>query len=114
MYHEYSRSLSEGDFHDHISCLPKFSNIFNFVHANYAGWTVKYHNSLLTFEETHPETFWKYQNMFRINRKTELFSGNSIDLTLEQTANSDAASQRTCIALMTNSISARIGLDPIF
>ena len=56
MYHEYSRSLSEGDFHDHISCLPKFSNIFNFVHANYAGWTVKYHNSLLTYEETHPET----------------------------------------------------------
>ena len=52
--------------------------------------------------------------MFRINRKTELFLGNSIDLTLEQTANSDAASQRTCIASMTNSISARIGLNPIF
>ena len=45
-YHEYSRSLREGGFNDYISCLPKFSNMFNYVHPNYAGCTVKYHNSL--------------------------------------------------------------------
>ena len=32
-------------------------------------------------------------------------SGNPIDLTLEQTVNADASSQRTGIASMTNSIS---------
>ena len=69
---------------------------------------MKYHNSLLTLEETHPEAFWKYQDgMFSINRTTKSFSGNPIDLTLEQTVNADAANQRTDIASMTNSILSR-------
>ena len=109
VYHEYSRSLREGDLHGYIYCLPKFTNMFFALnHPNYACWKVKYHNSLLTLEETHPETFWVYQDgMFSINRTTKPFSGNLIDLTLEQTVNADAASQRNGIASMTNSISAR-------
>ena len=43
VYHEYSRSLRERDFHDYISCLPKFTNVFSAVnHPNYTRWTVKY------------------------------------------------------------------------
>ena len=68
---------------------------------------MKYHNSLPTVEEMHPETFQEYQGgMFSINRTTKPFSGNPIYLTLEQTVNADAASQRTGIASMTNSIPA--------
>ena len=45
VYHEYSRSLREGDLHGYISCLPKFTNMFFALnHPNYARWTVKYHN----------------------------------------------------------------------
>ena len=100
--------MHEGDLHDYISCLPKFTNMFFALnHPNYACWAVKYHNSLLTLEETHPETFREYQDgMFSINRTTKPFSGNPIDLTLEQKVNVDAASQRTGIAAITNSISA--------
>ena len=107
--HEYSRGLREADLRGYISCLPKFTNIFFALnHPNYARWTVKYHDSLLTLEETHAETFRKYQDgMFSINRTTKPFSGNSINLTLEQTVNADAASQRTDIASLTNSISSR-------
>ena len=108
--------MREGDLHGYISCLPKFTNMFFALnHPNYARWTVKYHNSLLTLEETHPETFREYQNgMFTINRTTKPFSGNSIDLTLEQTVNADAASQRTGIASITQYQHASIGLNPIF
>ena len=107
VYHEYSRSQREGDLHGYISCLPKFSNVFNYVHPNYAGWTVKYHNSLLTLEETHPENFREYHTgMFSINRTTKPFSGKSIDLSPEQTVNTDAASERAGITSMANSILA--------
>ena len=50
--------------------------------------------------------FENINGMFSINRTTKTFSGNPIDLTLEQTVNADASSQRTGIASMTNSISA--------
>ena len=81
VYHEYSRSLREGDLHGYMSCLPKFRNMFFALnHQNYVSWTVKYHNSLLTLEKTHPETFREYQDgMFGINKTTKPFSGNPID-----------------------------------
>ena len=69
---------------------------------------MKYHNSLFKSEETHPEAFWEYQDgMFCTNRTTKPFSGNPIDWTLERMINAEAASQRTGIAAITNSISAR-------
>ena len=85
VYHEYTRSVREGDLHGYISCHPKFTYMFFVLnHPNYACWTVKYHSSLLTLEETHPETFREYQDgMFSINRTTKPFLGNPIDLTLE-------------------------------
>ena len=45
--------------------------------------------------------------MFSINRTTKPFSGKPINLLLEQTVNAYAASHRTGIASMTNSILAR-------
>ena len=85
--------MHEGDLRDYISCL---------------GWTVKYHNSLLTSEKVHVETFWEYQGgKFIINRTMKPFLENPTDLTLEQTVNVDAAIQRTGIAAITNSTSAR-------
>ena len=111
VHREYSRSMREGYLHGYISSLPKFTNMFfPLNYPDYARWTVKYHNCLLTLEETHPETFREYQDfMFSINRTTKPFSGNPINLRLEQTVSADAASQRTGIASMTNSISARQG-----
>ena len=68
---------------------------FALNHPNYVCWTVNYHSNLLTLEEMHPETFREYQDgRFSINRTTKPFSGNPIDLTLEQMVNADAASQR--------------------
>ena len=71
-----NRSLREVDLHGYISCLPKFTNVFFALnHPNYARWTVKYRNSLLSLEETHSETFREYQDsMFSINRITKPFS----------------------------------------
>ena len=42
--------------------------------------------------------------MFSINRTMKTFSGNPIDLVVQQMVNTDAASQRAGIASMTNSI----------
>ena len=116
VYHKNSRSLREGNLHGYISCLTKFTNMFFALnHLNYARWTVKYYNNLLTLEETHPETFREYQDsMFSINRTTKPFSGNSIDLTLEHTVNAHAASQRTGIASMTNISAPTLGRIPFF
>ena len=51
----------------------------------------------------YPETFQQYQNgMFSINRTMKTFTGNPINLTLKQSVNADAASQRTDIASITN------------
>ena len=77
VYHEYRRSLREGDLHGYISCLQKFNNMFFALnHPNYTRWIVKCHNSLLTLEETHPETFQEYQDsMFSMNNIT--FFGKS-------------------------------------
>jgi hypothetical protein len=58
--------------------------------------------------ETHPEVNMEFKKGgFSIKKTRKLFSGSPIDLTLEQTINADAANQRTGIASLTNSISAR-------
>ena len=96
MYHECSRRLHEEDLHGYICCISKFTNMFFALnHPNYARWTVKYHNSLLTLEEMLSETLREHQDgMFSIHRTKKPFSGNPIDWTLEQTINTNAASQR--------------------
>ena len=69
---------------------------------------MQYHNNLLKVPETHPEVYNEFKKgLFAIQRTTKSFSASPIDLTLEQTINADAGSQRTGIASLTNSISAR-------
>ena len=57
---------------------------------------VQHHNNLLRLNESHPDI--KFQNGgFGVKRTSYNFSRSPIDLTLEQTVNADAASQRTGI-----------------
>ena len=58
VYHEYSRTLCEGDLHDYISCLQKFL-CFKSSKLCLLDSEV-YHNSLLTLEVTNSETFREY------------------------------------------------------
>eukprot|EP00794_Sanderia_malayensis_P002176 gene2176-2472_t len=70
--------------------------------------TVNYHGNLLKLPESHPEVYEEFQKKwFAVKQTMKSFSRTPIDLTLEQTINADAASQRTGISALTNSISAR-------
>ena len=93
----------------YIFCLPQLgAYFFTFNHINYARWIVRYNDNLLKLEETHPEVYNECRSGYFANRRTDKsFSKVPIDLTLEQTINSDAASQRRGIVSLTNSISAR-------
>ena len=81
---------------------------FAFNHQNYSRWLVRYNDNLLKLNTTHPEVYQEFQQgNFAVRRTKKPFSGSSIDLTLEQTINANAASQTLGISHMTNSISAR-------
>ena len=69
---------------------------------------MRYHNNFLKLSETHPELYKDFQEVcFAIKRTQKDFSVLPIDLTLERTINADAASQKTGITSLTNSIGAR-------
>ena len=108
-YHDFSRSIREGDFELYKHCLVKMTNMFFAMNQpNYARWTVKFHDNLLKLEESHPEIYFEFkEKLFGIQRSGNSFSRSPIDLTLEQTINRDAAYQRTGISAITNNISAR-------
>ena len=109
LYHEYIRSIRIGDFDLYIYCLPKFTSLFfPLNHQNYARWLVRYHDDILKLSETHQEVYKDFQEgCFAIKRTQKDFSALFIDLTLEQTINADAASRKTGITSLTNSIGAR-------
>ena len=82
---------------------------FTFNHSNYARWLVRYHDNLLKLGETYKDVYDGFKKgCFGIKRTQENFSRLPIDLTLEQTVNADAASQKSGISYFTNSISARL------
>ena len=69
---------------------------------------VMYHNNLLQLKDTHPEIYDEFKNgFFSLRRTKKTFSRLPIDLTLEQTINADASSQRTGVRALTSSIAAR-------
>ena len=109
LHHDLSRSVREGDFELFVYTLPKVSAyFFIFNQPNYARWMVLYHSNLLKLNETHPEVYQDFlKGGFGVKRTDKNFSRSPVDLTLEQTINADAASQRTGIAAFTNSIAAR-------
>ena len=62
----------------------------------------------MKLSETYKDVYDGYKKgCFGIKRTKEDLSRLPIDLTLEQTVNADAASQKTGISYFTNSISAR-------
>ena len=109
LYHEFSRSVREGDLDLFIFCLPKIASyFFAFNHQNYSRWVLLYHSNLLKLNQSHPEVFNDFKNgLFSLKHTARMYSRMPIDLTLEQTINADAACQRRCIIALTNSISAR-------
>ena len=109
LYHDLSRSVREIDIDLFIHTIPKISCFFfAFNQPNYAKWMVQHHNHLLRLNESYPDINDDFQNGgFGIKRTIKTFSRSPIYLTLEQTVNADAASQRTGIGAFTNSISAR-------
>ena len=98
-----------GDLEVFISCLPKLKNIFYALnHPSYARWLVKYYDSILKLNATHPEVYNEFhQGWFAVRRTEKPFSSTAIGLTLEQTINAEAASQHLGVLSITNSISAR-------
>lgn len=109
LYHDFSRSIRVGDLELYIDTLPKIANFFFALnHPNYARWAVRYHENLFNPPETHPEVYEDFKKgWFGVKRTSKSFSRGPIDLTLEQTINADAASQKMGISFITDSISAR-------
>ena len=86
--------------------ISKYFFVFN--QPNYARCLTEYHSKLLKLKDTHPDLEREFSaGGFGIRRSGKNFSRLPIDLTLEQTVNADAASQKTGINSFTNSISAR-------
>ena len=74
----------------------------------YARWIVKFHNNLLELETSHSDLHEEFKKgCFSLKRTQKAFFRCPIDLTLEQTINADAASQRAGIQSMRNSVAAR-------
>ena len=109
LYHELDRAIRVGNLEDFTACLYEVSTYcFAFNKVNYSRWILRYHNNLLQIKETHPEVYEEFKKgWFAIQQTKKPFSKGDIDLRLEQTINADAASQRTGISAMTNSICAR-------
>ena len=105
--HEFIRSIQLGDLELYIYSLPRITNyFFTFNHSNYTRWLVRYHDNLLKLSETHKDVYDEFKkDCFSIKRTKRDFSRLPVNLTLEQTVNADAASQKTGISYFANSIS---------
>ena len=81
---------------------------FAFNHPNYCRWLIRFLDNLMRLDESHPLLYKDFnKGLFAIRRTKKPFSGSPIDLTLEQTINGDAASEKLGITHLINSISAR-------
>ena len=105
---QLSRSIREGDFDLYIYSLKNISKyFFCFNQPTYARRLTEYHSKLLKIKGTHPDVEKEFRSgAFGVRRSGKSFSRSPIDLTLEQTINADAASEKTGISQFTNSISA--------
>lgn len=105
----FNASIRLADFELFKYMLPKITNLFFALNQpNYARWLVRYQNNLCNVDKTYPELKQLLENgSYGIKRTDKAFSGQPIDLTLEQTINADAAIKLTGILHFTNSIAAR-------
>ena len=106
---EFSRSIREGDLDLYIFSVKNISKYFFALNQpNYSRWMTEYHSKLVHLKKTHPDVEKQFRSgAFGVRRSNKNFSRVPIDLTLEQTINADAASEKTGIVRTTNSISAR-------
>ena len=109
LYHRLSRSIRLGDLPLLIHSLSQITSyFFAFNHPNYARWAVRFHDNLLKLQDSHPTIYEEFcKGVFSLRRTGKSFSRTPIDLALEQTINADAASQKTGLQYITNSIAAR-------
>ena len=93
LYHQFTRSIRMGDLDLYIHSLYNISSLFFiFNHHNYARWLVLYHNNLLKLQNIHPQVYENFRNgCFAVKWTSKQFSRVTLDLTLEQTINADAA-----------------------
>lgn len=109
IYHQFSRSIHMGDYDMFLYSLREMASIFFiFNQPNYARWLVRQEDNMLRIDETHPglrEIF--VQGALSIRRTNKNFSRTAVDMTLEQTINSNSANKLSGISAFTNSISAR-------
>ena len=72
LYHDFTRSIRMADLEVFISCLPKLTTIFFVLnHPNYARWLVRYYDSILKLNETHPEVYKGFKQGWFAIRRTE-------------------------------------------
>ena len=105
----FSRSIREGDLKLYINSIKDMTNLFfTFNHPNFTRWLVRYHDNLLKLEESQSNVYVEFKKgLFSLRRTRKSFSGSPVDLTLEQTINAEAASEKLGISHLTNSIAAQ-------
>ena len=100
------RACRTNDIDLYIYALRPMLSVFFATHRpNYARWMTRY---LLNLINSHPGIRPIFEGgALSIRRTSKSFSRTAVDLTLEQTANSDAASRQTGIATFTQCVKAR-------
>lgn len=109
LYHLFIKSIRVGDLDLYIYTIAKIVSLFFYYNQpNYSRWLVYYINLLQHVDNTHPGLRTEMaKGSFGIRRTIKPFSRIPVDLTLEQTINSDDARRLTGIVKLTNSISVR-------
>ena len=109
LYREFWRSMRIGDQNLYIYFIQQINVFFfTFNHQNYSRWLTLNNGDLLTFKKSYPGIYEEFNNDYLwLKRTSKPCSRIPIDLTLEQTINSDAACQRRSIISLTNTKSAR-------
>jgi len=109
LYHIIDRAIREANVDMYIWALTSTIDLFFGTNRqNYSRWMSKHQLDLMNIT-THPGLKEMLADgLFSIRRTDNQFSRISVDLTLEQTVNADAASRMTGYTDSTNSYSARL------
>ena len=91
-----------------VTTLPTITNyFFTLNQENFARWMVTSHENLLKLLQMNPALYEDFnQGLFGIKRTSKPFSQIPVDLSLDQTIHTDAASQQKGIEYLTDSIAA--------
>ena len=102
----FQRGTKENNFSPHLASLEDMSFLFfTYDHPNYAHYIVVYILTMLNLDKTHPgaEKLLK-GNDISVNRSSIPSSRNAVDITVEQTINKHAKSQRGNIGFSTTTL----------